>query len=90
MLEFKVTDDIDLDIGNVNQSGNALNAEFANFPVDNLTTLKTAVKFHNQNNNIKILLDLYKELVIKDAKDISDMVKEARKMDEILAGTMKY
>ena len=50
-------------------------------------TLQTSMDIIEQHAAIKALLDLYESLVVKDAKDMDALVKEAEKMDQSIAST---
>ena len=85
MTEFKVTKKLSGEIASVKKSGNALNDDYTKIPVDDVKTLDTAVHYIEQHKQIKELIGLYKELVLKDVKDMNSMVKEVEALDETIA-----
>ena len=78
MADFKVSDTLSEQISALRQAGNSVNES-------QIDSLKTAKQIAQQHNAIKQLLEAYKALVLKDAKDLDAFVAEAKKMDSAVS-----
>ena len=87
MAEFKIDKAITEEISALRDSGNLINDNYAAISSDNVSTLRTSVIIVSQHASIKILLDLYKSLVLRDAQDLDDLVDEANKMDAAISAS---
>jgi hypothetical protein len=65
-------------------AGYALKTEDSKIPGENLNTLAASMKFIEQQEKIIELLELYKQLVIKDAQDIENMNTAAMDQDKLI------
>ncbi len=87
LAEFKVNKALSGEISNLRASGKLINDGYTAIPSDNVSTLKTSVGIISQHARIKSLLELYKVLVLRDAKDLDDLVKEATEMDATISAS---
>lgn len=85
VTEFKINKALTGEISELRNSGNLINDSYSEIPIDNVRTLKTSVNIISQHNEIKRLLDLYKELILKDAEDLDDLIAEAIAMDTAIS-----
>lgn len=89
MAEFKVSDSITPQIADFRKAGNQLNDSYAKTDADGVNTLNAANAYISQQDKLRALLDLYNQLVQKDAKDLDDMVTAAKALDAKLASGSK-
>ena len=87
MAEFKIDKALTAEISGLRDSGNSVNDGYAAISSDDVSTLKTSMSIISQHANIKALLDLYKSLVLRDAQDLDDLVKEAEEMDAAISSS---
>ena len=91
MAEFKVSQELKSDIGNLRSAAQnletALSLADSTLGYDDLQTLPTAKKFIDQTATIKELLRSYKALVVKDANDLSAMMDSVETMDNTIASS---
>lgn len=89
MADFKVDKKLTGEISDLRTTGNSINSSYAKISSGDVKTLKTAVEIIDQHADIKALLELYKSLVLRDAKDMDAFVAEAEKMDAATAKAHK-
>ena len=82
MATFKVTEDFDVDIAELNAAEFNINTSIT--AVNNITAMKTASRFYQQHQAIKTLLDIYAKLLAKEVTDLGNMATEARDLDDAL------
>lgn len=82
MATFKVTEDFDIDISELNAAEYNINTNLTN--VNSITTMQTAFRFYQQHQAIKTLLDLYAQLLRKEVTDLTNMANDAKDLDEAL------
>lgn len=82
MAIFKVTEDFDIDIAELDAAAFNINTNITT--VDNISTMQTAGKYYQQNQDIKNLLDLYVRLLEKEVRDLEQMAKDTRELDQTL------
>ena len=82
MAIFKVTEDFDIDIAELDADAFNINKNITT--VDNISTMQTAGKYYQQNQDIKNLLDLYVRLLEKEVRDLEQMAKDTRELDQTL------
>ena len=82
MAIFKVTEDFDIDIAELDAAAFNINTNITT--VDNISTMQTAGKYYQQNQDIKKLLDLYVRLLEKEVRDLEQMAKDTRELDQTL------
>lgn len=87
MADFKVNKKLTDEISALRSAGKALSNEYKSVASGEVKTLQTSMDIIEQHAAIKALLDLYESLVVKDAKDMDALVKEAEKMDQSIAST---
>lgn len=87
MAEFKINNALRSEVADLKTSCNLINADYESISCDKVSSLKTAVRIINQHDKIKELLDLYKSLIMRDVKDLEDLIKEAEAMDESLSAS---
>lgn len=85
MAEFKVSDGLTTEISDFRKAGNAINEGYTATDTDGVGTLDTAKAYIAQQKKIHKLLKLYVSLVVKDAKDLDQMVTTAKELDAKLA-----
>lgn len=85
MADFKVSDTLSEQISALRQAGNSVNESSDKLNESQIDSLKTAKQIAQQHNAIKQLLEAYKALVLKDAKDLDAFVAEAKKMDSAVS-----
>ena len=85
MAEFKVSDAITPQIAEFRRAGNGLKDGYAKTDDEGVSTLDTANAYIRQQEKLYALIDLYNQLVQKDAKDLDDMVAAAKELDAKLA-----
>lgn len=87
MAELKINEALCSDIGNLKSSANSINNGYESIPSDDMNSLKTAVCYISQQDKIKALLELYKDLILRDVKDLEDLVKEVKEMDKTISAS---
>ncbi len=87
MAEFKINKALTGEISSLDNCGQKVNDGYSSIQTDDVKTLKTSMEIVSQHAAIKKLLDLYQALVLRDAKDLTEMVKEVSKMDEDIAAS---
>ena len=82
-MEFKVNGNfITREISGLENQGNKINGDYATVSSENVDTLSTALEILAQHEEIKILMDAYKSLVLKDVRDLYSLVEEVTAMDK--------
>lgn len=86
MAEFKVnrrklTDEISA----FRSAGEDINDGYREISNSGVSTLKTANEIIAQHESLNSLLDWYKMLILRDARDLDDMVDEASRMDSAIS-----
>lgn len=84
MAEFKIYSGIKDEINSFESPGSSFTNNSA-VSTDGVSTLKTSVKYVNQHKKISKLLDLYRQLLEKDANDLRAVVKETEQIDARIA-----
>lgn len=89
MPEFKVNENISGEIRSFRSSGEEIQG--SDLSAENATesSLKTSSRYIEENNRIKELFDLYKQLIKKDASDLDKMVETAQILDSTNAGKLR-
>lgn len=85
MAEFKMTVGLYDEVLDMNEKVKALTEEDKEINADDVSTLKTSVKYIEQQKKILRLMTLYAELLDKDIKDIIEVMSEVEELDESLA-----
>lgn len=88
MSEFKVTSGVDAQIAAFKTAGENLNDGFSATGSDGVSTLSTAMAAIAEQKAIRKLLNLYIQLITKDAADLTEMVETARKADQAASGSL--
>ena len=89
MVEFKIADALEDEITAMKNAGDALGDVSDSISGDNVSTLKTAVRFASEHQSIMELVALYRELVDKEASDLREMKRTAEELDETIAGRLR-
>ena len=89
MTEFKISEALIGEIAALKGAGEAINKDYTKISDDNVKTLKTSVSIISQHESIKELLQYYEALVLRDVKDLEDLVEKAREMDNAIASSNK-
>ena len=89
MTEFKIADALEDEITALQNAGNALRDVSNSISDNNVSTLKTAVRFAVEHQAIMDLVDLYRQLVDKEASDLREMKRTAEELDETIAGKLR-
>lgn len=79
MAEFKVNSGLNGEISLFNSSGERINESVAQ--IDGGSTLKTSVRYVEEDQKIIELFNLYKQLIAKDTADLNRMAEAARELD---------
>ena len=87
MAEFKVNKALTGEISDLRSTGDSLNSTYATIDSGDVKTLKTSVEIIAQHASIKALLEEYKSLVLRDARDMDAFVKEAETMDDTISAS---
>lgn len=87
MTEFKINKALTKEISNLRNSGNLINDSYAAISSSDVRTLKTSVSIISQHESIKVLLDLYKSLVLRDTQDLDKLVDEVNEMDAAISAS---
>lgn len=88
MSEIKFNLGVSNEISSLTSSGVALNNDFSEISADSVSTLDTAVKYIDQHGQIAELLNLYKQLIIKDASDLSQTMETVSTTDLLLSNNL--
>lgn len=80
MAEFKIYGGIKDEINSFESPGGSFSGSSA-VSTDGVSTLKTSVKYVNQHKKIATLLNLYRQLLEKDASDLRAVVEETEQLD---------
>lgn len=81
MAEFKLSPGFRNEIDAVRNSGQTVNSSASELPSDGVDTLKTSMRYIEQHSSILELMKLYGELLIKDAKDLDEMMMAIQNAD---------
>lgn len=82
MVEFKVNRrKLTEEISAFRAAGEEINGGYREISNAGVSTLKTANEIIAQHESINSLLDWYKMLVMRDMRDLDDMVDESHRMD---------
>ena len=87
MAEFKVNDGLSGEISLFNSSGEKINESVAE--LDSSSSLKTSLRYAEEDHLIIELFNLYKMLIKKDIDDLNKMVEIAREFDAKSAGKIQ-
>lgn len=87
MAEFKVNKALTGEISGLRTTGDSLNSEYKTIDSGDVKTLKTSVEIIAQHDSIRALLEAYKSLVLRDARDMDAFVKEAETMDDTISAS---
>lgn len=82
MAEFKISKALSSEISTLKSKGEAINDGYSATPTDGVSTLSAAVAFINEQKDIKKMLELYGQLLAKDANDLTEMVKSVEEADK--------
>lgn len=85
MAEFKIDKSLSDEVSSLRKKANKINEDYEVIKSDKVNTLKTSMEYISQHAEIKELLELYKSLLLKDAKDLDDMIAEVGEMDTQIA-----
>lgn len=88
MSEIKFNLGVSNEISSLTSSGAALNSDSSEISADSVSTLNTAVKYIDQHGQIAELLNLYKQLIIKDASDLSQTMETVSTTDLLLSNNL--
>lgn len=84
MTEFKITPAFSEDVQAVRNAGENVINHYAAAETAEFDTLRTAMAFISEHEQIVSLMQTYKALVAKDIDDINAMIAEAERVDEEL------
>lgn len=87
MAEFKINKALSKEISGLRNSANSINKGYSAVPSEGVSSLKTSASIIAQHKSIKTLLDLYKSLALRDAKDLDSLVAEVEKMDAAISSS---
>lgn len=87
MAEFKITKALSSEISTLQSDGNAINDGFKATPSDDVSSLSAAMEFIKEQKQIKQMLELYSQLLVKDANDLTEMVKTVEAADQAASKT---
>ena len=85
MAEFKIDKSLSDEVSSLRKKANKINDDYEVIKSNKVNTLKTSMEYISQHAEIKELLELYKSLLLKDAKDLDDMIAEVGEMDTHIA-----
>lgn len=86
MSEIKVNKmELVLQLDALNSAGESINIDVSSITSDGVETLNTSLKYIEQHKQIADLMDLYKQLIAKDAKDIKAMQNAVSQLDVIMS-----
>ena len=88
MSEIKYDLDLTKDIVTLANTGSSLNGSATSISSDEVSTLKAAVKYIEQHDQIKEIINLYKSLILKDASDLSQTLENVKTTDLLLANSL--
>ena len=87
MSEIKVNKiELDLQLNALNLSGVTIDTDVSGVTSDGVETLVTSLKYIEQHKQIAELMNLYKQLVIKDAADIRAAQNTISSFDSMVSG----
>lgn len=90
MAEFKVSDSLTGEISAFRSTGASLNDGTAKVEMGpGIATLKTGRRFVKEHSSIIQLMQLYQQLIAKDAEDLMKMKEAADTLDETIASTIR-
>lgn len=90
MAEFKVNSaQLEAELGQLEAAANNLTTNGADISSEGVSTLKTSMRYIEQQKEIGKIIGLYAELLRKDIRDIRAMQASAEKMDETLAAGLR-
>ena len=81
MAEFKIADGLSSEVKALNSSAQKLAVDKVDIDTADVKSLKTSMRYVEQQKNIRTLLRLYGELLAKDSADLSTMIAEVKRMD---------
>lgn len=85
MADFKVSGTLTTEISALRTAANAVNESCTTLDGSQVSTMKTANRMAAEHKAIMELMEMYKALVLKDAKDLDAFVAEAEKMDSSIS-----
>ncbi len=89
MVEVKFNPLLFGEIIQFGNDGKEINADVESVSAEGVSSLKTSVKFVEENNDIQQLLKLYQKLILKDVADLNEMMTSAEQLDKVIAKQMK-
>ncbi len=87
MAEFKISKALSSEIATLKTKGSAINDDFSAATTDDVSSLSAAVAFVKEQKQIKQMLELYSQLLVKDANDLAEMVKTVEAADQAASKT---
>lgn len=86
MPEIKVNKvELALQLNALNLAGEAISVDVSSITSDGVDTLDTSLKYIEQHKQIADLMDLYKQLIAKDAGDIKSMQNAVSQLDIMMS-----
>ncbi len=88
MSEIKYDMDLTSDIVVLANTGSSMNVSATSISADEVSTLEAAVKYIEQHNQIKEIINLYKRLILKDASDLWQTLENVKTTDLLLSNSL--
>lgn len=90
MTDFKVNKGLTGEIDALQQAGNSLGEDYKQISSEEVNELDTAMKILEQHATIKLLMELYIQLIAGDVRDMNGFVTEAERMDQTISSSHMY
>lgn len=85
MNELKVNSSIFSVTGIIKQKANEINDGYNSDSVNGIEQMYSAAKYAEQQEEIKALLDKYKDLIIKDVEEVEASFQDIVQKDKVIA-----